>query len=117
MHDANEINSVLQREVEKQHRFESVCDWKATHPVQFCLHYKNAVSTFRLTGKHCCSSIGGGKKTVGSFDVGVLGVPDPLRDEIILCGLAFANLRHQTDFRALRASNCLSASARMSLQS
>jgi len=117
MHDAKVVNSGLQREVKKQYRFESVFDWKATHALQFCLHYKNAVSTFRLTGKHCCRGIGSGKKTVGRFDVGVFGLPDTLRVEITLRGLAFANLRHQADFRALRASNCLSASARMSLQS
>ena len=64
MDHADQVNSVLKREVEKQDRFKPVCGWKAPHSLEFRLGQKDPESSFRLTGQHSASGIGGGNKAI-----------------------------------------------------
>ena len=117
MEYADQIDPIREREIEQEKIFEAVTDRNATHPLQIAQTIENRLSTTRVGRRIGKAIIDSRQKSVCDVETGVLGIPDPLLDEIAFCGFAFNNPSHQAVLRDLRDSNCFSASRRMSSQS
>ena len=88
MNDADQIDSVWQREVEKQNLFESARHAKSTHALKCWLVNNDPPSGIRLRGECVESAVCRFKESLCEFDAGTFRVPNPLGDEITFCYLA-----------------------------
>jgi hypothetical protein len=114
---ANQVNAVFEREVEQENLLETVGDRKPADTFQLRFTSEERTPALGLSGQQSERVLGSLQEPVRDVDTGVLGVPNPLGNKVTLRGVAFLNAGYYAILRDLRASNCLTASRRMSAQS
>ena len=85
------VQAVLQWNVKDENVFEAVTDRKPAYSAKLWFCGDENDTHFRLCGEHFKCGVGGLEETIVDIDVCILGIPEPLRDEVSFCGLTFQN--------------------------